>query len=241
MTDSDTGADTGATPPEDTGATPAEGGTPAPASPSPEAPSPTPAEPTADESADDAADDATPNTGDGGGPRPIGGGMLTLTEASAVTGLTRKSLARRVERGTIPSRKIDMEGKGEVIVIARASLEALGLLGKDGSPGPEATKAAAASPPRAAGGAAPAPAHVPAPSREVVVWRELVDTERERAKRAEDHARDAEHRAQLAEAALRELSGRIDQANIFSIGKLRRARARILRENGLPADDSRDA
>jgi len=173
-----------------------------------------------------------PSPAAGDSPRSFGPELVTLSEAHAITGVSRKALARRVERQTLPSKKNEA---GE-IVVAKASLRSLGLLADDGSPGPEATPA---PPPAARTGAADRP-QVPTPGREIVVWRELVDEQKARAERAEDRAEEAERRATAAESALRELSGRIDQTNLFSLGRLRRARERILGDSGLPADEKRD-
>lgn len=63
----------------------------------------------------------TNDKGDDAGPPRL----LTISEAAALTGLTRRAMAKRVERGTVRTVK-DQRGWR---VVPRAELERLGLLG----------------------------------------------------------------------------------------------------------------
>jgi len=57
--------------------------------------------------------------------------LLTLTDAARLCGVTRKSLARKVERGGLPS-KLDDAGRR---VVPRSALEAAGLHPRSGAVG----------------------------------------------------------------------------------------------------------
>lgn len=87
---------------------------------------------------------------------------MTISEAAAIAGISRKALARRVERGTLRSVK-DAEGRH---VVPRAELERAGLLGSDGAP--------------------------LQPGGELVVWRELYERERQEREQSEARARELE-------------------------------------------------
>lgn len=88
--------------------------------------------------------------------------LLTIGEASAMTGLSRKALARRIERGTLQAKK-SPEGKWE---IPRGELQRAGLLDEQG----QAT----------------------VPGGEVVLWRDLYEREREKLEETSDRARQLE-------------------------------------------------
>jgi hypothetical protein len=118
-------------------------------------------------------DDSTtpPQPDPGGAPR-----LLTLVEAAAETGLSRKALARRIERGTLRAVH-DHEGRR---VVPRAELDRAGLLDR-GSPAGEAGTV---------GGS---------PGGEVVIWQELYEREREQREAVQE--REVELRVQLAAIA----------------------------------------
>lgn len=67
------------------------------------------------------APDQDPDPAHGGGPR-----LLSLTEAASATGLSRKAIERRADRGTL---RFVHDGRG-LRVIPRAELERAGLLDK---------------------------------------------------------------------------------------------------------------
>lgn len=75
--------------------------------------------------------------------------LLTISEAAAATGFSRKAIARRVERGTLRAIKDDQGRR----VVPRGELERTGMLGDDGAPG--------------------------SPGGELVVWRNLYERERQ--------------------------------------------------------------
>lgn len=78
--------------------------------------------------------------------------LLTITEAAAATGISRKALTRRIERGTLRSVK-DSQGRR---VVPRGELERAGLLGT--------------------GHVDHVPHH---PVGELVIWRDLYERERQ--------------------------------------------------------------
>lgn len=87
----------------------------------------------------------TPESGSpGGAPR-----LMTIAEAAAATGASRKALARRIERGTLRAVHDD-EGRR---VLPLAELVRAGLMNRDGSAG--------------------------SPGGELVVWKGLYERERE--------------------------------------------------------------
>jgi excisionase family DNA binding protein len=91
---------------------------------------------------------------------------LTISEAASATGLSRKALTRRVERGSLRAVK-DERGRR---VVPRGELERAELLNPDGSPGKEGSH----------GG-------------ELVIWRDLYEHERQEREEADAHARELEH------------------------------------------------
>jgi excisionase family DNA binding protein len=92
--------------------------------------------------------------------------LLTISEAATLTGLSRKALTRRVERGSLRAVK-DERGRR---VIPRGELERVELLNPDGSPGDEGS-----------------------PGGELVIWRDLYEHERQEREAADAHARELEH------------------------------------------------
>jgi hypothetical protein len=92
--------------------------------------------------------------------------LLTISAAATLTGLSRKALTRRVERGSLRAVK-DERGRR---VIPRGELERVELLNPDGSPGDEGS-----------------------PGGELVIWRDLYEHERQEREAADAHARELEH------------------------------------------------
>jgi excisionase family DNA binding protein len=92
--------------------------------------------------------------------------LLTISEAASATGLSRKALTRRVERGSLRAVK-DERGRR---VVPRGELERAELLNPDGSPGKEGSH----------GG-------------QLVIWRDLYERERQEREEADAHARELEH------------------------------------------------
>jgi excisionase family DNA binding protein len=103
----------------------------------------------------------TPEADPNGVPR-----LLTISEAASATGLSRKALTRRIERGSLRSVK-DERGRR---VVPRGELERADLLNLDGTPGDEGS-----------------------PGGELVIWRDLYEHERLEREEADAHARDLEH------------------------------------------------
>jgi excisionase family DNA binding protein len=103
----------------------------------------------------------TPKASPSGVPR-----LLTISEAASATGLSRKALTRRIERGSIRAVK-DERGRR---VVPRGELERTELLNPDGSPGDEGS-----------------------PGGELVIWRDLYEQERQEREEADAHARELEH------------------------------------------------
>lgn len=102
--------------------------------------------------------DVTPQPDPAGEPSRL----LTISEAAGVAGLSRKALARRIERGTLRSVK-DSQGRH---VVPRAELERAGLLGASGES-----------------------VH---PGGELVVWRDLYERERQEREHAVGRAQELE-------------------------------------------------
>jgi excisionase family DNA binding protein len=92
--------------------------------------------------------------------------LLTISEAASMTGLSRKALTRRIERGSLRAIK-DERGRR---VVPRGELERAELLNPDGSPGDEGS-----------------------PGGELVIWRDLYEHERQEREEADAHARELEH------------------------------------------------
>lgn len=103
----------------------------------------------------------TPEADPSGVPR-----LLTISEAASATGLSRKALTRRIERGSLRAVK-DERGRR---VVPRGELERAELLNSDGSPGDEGS-----------------------PGGELVIWRDLYEHERQEREEADAHARELEH------------------------------------------------
>lgn len=99
----------------------------------------------------------TPESDPTGVPR-----LLTISQAASLTGLSRKALARRIERGTLRSVK-DAEGRH---VVPRGELERAQLIGVDGKPGN--------------------------PGGELVLWRELYERERQEREQMAGRAQELE-------------------------------------------------
>lgn len=102
-----------------------------------------------------------PQTDPAGVPR-----LLTISEAASSTGLSRKALTRRIERGSLRAVKDDRGRR----VVPRGELERAELLNADGTPGDEGY-----------------------PGGELVVWRALYEQERQEREEAAAHARELEH------------------------------------------------
>jgi hypothetical protein len=139
----------------------------------------------------------TPENTHGRAPR-----LLTLTEAASATGMSRKAIERRVDRGTLRAVHDDRGRR----VIPRGELERADLLG-EGAPAVGA-------------------------SREVVVWREMYERERtahettrEELMAKADTER-AELTAQVAAAAAEAKSLAIELAAIANAGPIRAWRLR---------------
>ena len=92
--------------------------------------------------------------------------LLTISEAASATGLSRKALTRRIERGSLRAVK-DERGRR---VVPRGELERAELLNLDGSPGEEGY-----------------------PGGELVIWRDLYEQERQEREEADAHTRELEH------------------------------------------------
>jgi excisionase family DNA binding protein len=92
--------------------------------------------------------------------------LLTISEAASATGLSRKALTRRIERGSLRAVK-DERGRR---VVPRGELERAELLNPDGSPGVEGS-----------------------PGGELVIWQDLYEHERQAREEADAHARELEH------------------------------------------------
>jgi excisionase family DNA binding protein len=103
----------------------------------------------------------TPEADPSGVPR-----LLTISAAASLTGLSRKALTRRIERGSLRAVK-DERGRR---VVPRGELERAELLNPDGSPGDEGY-----------------------PGGELVIWRNLYEHERQEREEADAHARELEH------------------------------------------------
>jgi hypothetical protein len=110
---------------------------------------------------------------------PTPGRLLTPAEAAQATGLSRKQITGRMDRGSLRVIK-DTEGTRRV---PRAELVRVGLLDLDGSPSHPAES------PNESGDSA----------GELVIWRDLY--ERERQERADAEAERAELQTQLAAIA----------------------------------------
>jgi hypothetical protein len=119
----------------------------------------------------DSIDDSNTDSADS----PTPGRLLTPAEAAQATGLSRKQITGRMDRGSLRVIK-DAEGTRRV---PRAELVRVGLLDSDGSPSH--------------------PAESLNESGELVIWRDLY--ERERQERADAEAERAELQAQLAAIA----------------------------------------
>jgi excisionase family DNA binding protein len=92
--------------------------------------------------------------------------LLTISEAASATGLSRKALTRRIERGSLRAVKDDRGRR----VVPRGELERSGLLNVDGTPGEEGH-----------------------PGGALVVWRDLYEQERQEREESDAHARALEH------------------------------------------------
>lgn len=88
--------------------------------------------------------------------------LLTISEAAARTGNSRKAIARRIERGTLRAVK-DSQGRR---MVPRTELERAGLLNQDGSAGN--------------------------PGGDLVIWRDLFERERQAHQEADARAHDLE-------------------------------------------------
>jgi hypothetical protein len=139
-----------------------------------------------------------PESAHSGGPR-----LLTLTQAASATGMSRKALERRADRGTLRFVHDDQGRR----VVPRAELERAGLLG-EGVPAVGA-------------------------GREVVKWQQLYEREREAhadtRKQLTDRADEERRRGDQAAARAEQLHA--DLASITNAGPIRAWRLRrVLRD-----------
>ncbi|MCL2418949.1 MAG: hypothetical protein FWD04_06635 [Conexibacteraceae bacterium] len=147
----------------------------------------------------------TPEDTPGGGPS-----RMTLTEAAEATGLPRRNLESRIERGQLRAVRAERNGK-PVRLVPVSELERLGLLTADGEPGPST------------------PQVVEAQGRELIVWRQVAEQEKARAD--DERARVDELQNELRQAAaelaverqtLAQERGELSRASAWGALRLRR-------------------